>query len=190
MGDFIVTTERLLIRRIEDGDQDLICALSQDLSLVPNRPKEDKYMAIYRKVSWDEANRPNIYSGMIFLKDNGAFVGKICMQCADSNLPELGIDLMKAYQNHGYGPEAITAFCNWYSETFGLTKVKVRIRKDNTHSIHIFEKLGAEYEKATSLSSQEFLDILKEMLPNSDLSELSQKNVRDYLLRLPVPGSK
>ena len=190
MSEFIAATERLTIRQIEDGDQDLVYNLSQESSLMSNLPKDDEYVKIYRKVCWDETNSPNTYNGMVFLKDSGVFVGKICMQHTDSNLPELGIDVMRACQNHGYGPEAIVAFCNWYSVTFGLTEVKVRISEENAHSIHVFEKLGAEYDKATSYFSADALAALKEKLPDADLSVLSQESVRDYLLRLPVPGGE
>ena len=190
MSEFIAATERLIIRQIEDGDQDLVYNLSQESSLMSNLPKEDEYVNMYRKVCWDETNSPSTYNGMIFLKDNGAFVGKICMQHTDRNLPELGIDVMRVYRNHGYGPEAIVAFCNWYSATFGLTEVKVRISEENAHSIHVFEKLGAEYDKATSYFSADALAALKEKLPDADLSVLSQESVRDYLLRLPVPGGE
>ena len=190
MSDFIATTERLLIRQIEDGDQDLVYNLSQESSLMSNLPKDDEYVKIYRKVCWDETNSPNTYNGMVFLKDSGVFVGKICMQHTDSNLPELGIDVMRACQNHGYGPEAIVAFCNWYSATFGLAEVKVRISEENAHSIHVFEKLGAEYDKATSYFSTDALVAMKAKLPDADLSILSQESVRDYLLRLPIPGGE
>lgn len=186
MSDFIATTERLVIRQIEDGDQDLVFNLSQESSFLANFPEEDEYMKIYRKVCWDEINSPNTYNGMIFLKENGVFVGKVCMQHTDRDLPELGIDVMRVHQNHGYGPEAIIAFCNWYSATFGLAEVKVRISEDNTHSIHVFEKLGADYDKSTSYLSKDMLDLLKEKLADADLSVLSKKSVRDYLLRLPV----
>ena len=102
MSEFIAATERLIIRQIEDGDQDLIYNLSQESSLMSNLPKDDEYVKIYRKVCWDETNSPNTYNGMIFLKNNGAFVGKICMQHTNRNLPELGIDVMRVYRNHGY----------------------------------------------------------------------------------------
>lgn len=190
MSDFIVTTERLVIRQIEDGDQDLVYNLLQESAFLSGLSKADEYTKIYRKVCWDEINCPNTYNGMIFLKDNGAFIGKVCMQHTDRDLPELGIDVMRVHQNHGYGPEAIIAFCNWYSAAFGLAEVKVRISEDNAHSIHVFEKLGAEYDKATSYLSKDVLNMLKEKLADADLSVLSQESVRDYLLRLPVLSDK
>ena len=190
MSEFIAATERLTIRQIEDGDQDLVYNLSQESSLMSNLPKEDEYVEMYRKVCWDETNSPNTYNGMVFLKDNGEFVGKICMQHTDRNLPELGIDVMREHQNHGYGPEAIVAFCNWYSATYGLRVVKVRISEENAHSMHIFEKLGAEYDKATSYLSENALNALREKLPDADLSVLSQNSVRDYFLQIPFSGGE
>lgn len=185
-SNLIAQTKRLFIRKIEVDDQDLIYSLYQETSLSSSPAKDDKFTELYHKVFWNETNRPNIYNGMIFLNCSGAFVGRICMQHIDSPLPELGIDIMKAYQNQGYGPEAIVAFCNWYSAKFGLHKIKVRIQKENTHSIHIFEKLGAEYNVSSPYFSNEILDVLKTKLPHSDLSSLTQNNIRDYLLQLPI----
>ena len=190
MSDFIATTDRLFIRKIEDSDQDLVYALSQESSLLSSFPKDDEYVDLYRKVCWDETNSPNTYNGMIFIKDSGEFVGKVCMQHIDRELPELGIDIAKVFQNHGYGPEAIIAFCNWYSATYGLRVVKVRISEENAHSMHIFEKLGAEYDKATSYLSEDALNALREKLPDADLSVLSQNSVRDYLLQIPFSGGE
>ena len=190
MNNLITTTVRLTIRKIDEGDQDLVYSLSQESCPLANFLKDDEYVKLYRKECWNEINNPNTYNGMVFLKDSGVFVGKICMQHIDRALPELGIDIMKAHQNHGYGPEAIIAFCNWYSATYGLCKVKVRISEDNMHSIHIFEKLGAEYDKATSYLSKDALDVLKDNLPDTDLSVLSQNSIRNYLLKLPISNGE
>lgn len=48
MSDFIATTERLVIRQIEDGDQDLVYNLSQESSFLSSVPKADEYMIIAR----------------------------------------------------------------------------------------------------------------------------------------------
>ena len=190
MSNSIATTARLFIREIEDGDQDLVYALSQESSLLSNFPKDGEYAELYRKKSWDEINSPHTCNGMIFIKDSGEFVGKVCMQHTDRELPELGIDIVKVFQNQGYGQEAIVAFCNWYSATYGLRVVKVRISEENAHSMHIFEKLGAEYDKATSYYSENTLNALRKKLPDADLSVLSKSSVRDYLLQIPISGGE
>lgn len=64
--------------------------------------------------------------------------------------------------------------------------MKVRISKDNAHSIHIFEKLGAKFIGATSFVSDNAIDMIQELLPDANLSEFSKDRVREYILELPV----
>ena len=186
MSKRIAITKRLYIREIEDGDQDLVYELSQESSLFSDMPRDDEFVALYKKYNWEEANSPCTYNGMIFRKDTDEFVGKICMQFTDREVPELGIDIMNAMKNFGYGPEAIEAFCTFYWSKTGVAKIKVRISKSNSHSIHIFEKLGAEYIGSTSYVSENSLDMMRELLPDADLGELSQDSVREYILHLPM----
>ena len=186
----IVNTPRLTIRKIEieDGDRDLISRLAEkspEFGFFSNFRGGDKLDLLYQ-FFWDEAIRSDQYNCLIFLKDNGEFIGHINMQKIDSALPELGIELLDAYQNQGYGPEAIIAFCNWYSKTYELQKVKAKISDENTHSIHVVEKLGASYVAFTPFFSPKILDTLKEKLPGADLSEFTQNSIREYILRLPI----
>lgn len=188
MSNSIVTTARLVIRKIEDGDRNLISHLAQE-------SPEYEFFSTYPKIDmrdslcdffWEEANRSDLYYGMIFLKDSGEFIGEVSMQHIDQPLPELGVELLSAYQNQGYGPEAMIAFCNWYSETYGLREVKARIRDENAHSIHVVEKLGGKYDAFTPFFPKKMLDVLKEQVPTADLSEFKQNSVREYLLQLPI----
>ena len=53
MSEFIAATERLTIRQIKDGDQDLVYNLSQESSLMSNLPKDDEYVkSIYEDLTW------------------------------------------------------------------------------------------------------------------------------------------
>jgi len=186
----IATTERLYIREIEEGDQDLVYALSQESSVLSGVQQDEEYVELYKKFNWEEATKPTIYNGMVFLKDTDEFVGKICMQYIDRPTPELGIDIMKAYHNNGYAPESIRAFCNYYFNSRGVAEIMVRISKENNHSMHVFEKLGAEYVRSTSFVSENSLDMMQQLLPDADLTELSQNSVKEYLLRLPLDRSE
>lgn len=82
---------------------------------------------------------------LIFLRGGDQFCGRANMQKTDAEVPELGIDLPKKYQNQGYGPEAITAFANWYGESRHISEIKVLITAVNAHSTHVFQKLGTTY---------------------------------------------
>lgn len=186
MGNVIATTGRLLLREIEPTDQDLVL----DLALGSSNPLftslNEKHLAIYRSAIWDEVNVPSTFNAMIFLKKTGEFVGKVCMQCIDKPLPEVGIDLLEEYRNKGFGPEAVKAFCNWYGAKHNLDKVKARISKENSHSIHTFEKLGAFYTESVPFFEKSILDKIAQKLPNESIESLLQEDVREYLLNLPI----
>lgn len=186
MGDIIAITERLILRLMDEGDKENIFKLAMESPLLSNLPRDESYMDLYRKASWEEVSTPNTFNVLMFLKEDNSFVGKVCMQFIDKPLPELGIDILSSFRNKGYGPEAIIAFCNWYSENKGLPKVKVRISKENSHSVYVFEKLGAEFQDSTSYISENSIDMIRQMLPDADLSELSKNSVREYILHLPL----
>jgi len=185
MSKIIATTQRIYIREIKETDRELVFNLSQESSIMRGIQQDSEYIALYKQFNWEEATKPNTYNGMIFLKDSNCFVGKICMQYIDSLEPELGIDIMSSMQNRGYGPEAIVAFCRYYFELRKIDRVKVRISRDNKHSIHVFEKLGAQFVQSASFVSQNSLSMMRELLPDADLTELSQDSVREYVLCLP-----
>lgn len=186
MRTVIAITDRLMIRAIEEGDSDYVYRISQESPLFSAYWGNEKYVELYRQSYWEETIRPDTTNGMIFLKGSGAFVGRVCMQHTDHPVPELGIDILKAYQNKGYGPEAIIAFCSWYAETYGVREAKVRIERDNTHSLHVFEKLGAEFLRSTSFLSKEVLEKYKKALKDVDLTLLSEDTIKEYRLQLPV----
>ena len=64
--------------------------------------------------------------------------------------------------------------------------VKAKIFKDNSHSIHVFEKLGAEFVKSVPSFEKELLNKLTEKLPNEDISRLYEENINEYILNIPI----
>jgi len=182
----IAITERLHLREICEADKDLVVALSLEASLLEDFSRTEGFKEIYAQFCWEEVNSPTTYNCLIFCKESGDFVGKVCMQYIDKPVPELGIDICTAHRGKGYTPEAIIAFCNWYGETHNLDCIQVRISKGNAHSIHVFEKLGARFVGTSSYVSENSLATMQQLLPDANLTELSQDSVRDYLLDLPI----
>lgn len=121
----------------------------------------------------------------MFLADSETFVGRICMKHINETMPELGIEILNTYQNKGYGPEAIKAFCKWYANEYNVNEVSVRIKIENTHSIHIFEKLGAKLIGQSSSISDESINIIQNYF-SEDILGIWKNDTRDYLLGIPV----
>lgn len=182
-----IETDRLHIRQLTEEDRDLMsliwigrCPTLFDLF--------DGYKELQEKFlrdMWETTQDPTLLTGVIFLKDGGQFCGRVNMQKIDEEIPELGIDLLKEYQNQGYGPETIAAFANWYGEKRHISGIKVRIAVGNAHSIHVFEKLGAEYMQ-DDLSFLKAAEDLAKSLPKKRESIIRDLSVREYILKLPV----
>ena len=71
-----------------------------------------------------------------------------------------------------------------------IPQVKVRIRQENEHSIHVFEKLGAKYDGIFPYYSPEILETIRRNLPGQDLSELEKPTVHVYHFNIPIKVSK
>ena len=54
--------------------------------------------------------------------------------------------------------------------------------QDNTHSKHVFEKLGAVYIDNETAPKKTTINRIKEIMPESDISELEIRNVLVYHL--------
>lgn len=182
-----IETDRLYIRQLTEEDRDLLsliwierCPTLLDLS-DGNKETREKFL----RDLWETTQDPALLTGTIFLRDGGRFCGRINMQKIDQEVPEVGIDILAAYQNQGYGPEAIVGFANWFGENRHVSKIKVLIAAGNTHSSHVFKKLGAEYVQ-DNLSFFKAVKELAESFPEKQESIMRDLKVREYILKLPV----
>lgn len=186
MDSIIVTTERLELREIQDRDKPFISESADELHSASFSKENDDFRKEFNQVYWEKITSPDTFNALMFLKGTDNFVGRICMQHIDEDVPELGIDILSRHQNKGFAPESVVAFCNWYSDKYKIDKTKIRVENENAHSIHVVEKLGAEYVSPTPFYDNNILETLRKKFPDTDLSELLQLNVREYLLHLPI----
>ncbi len=179
-----IETERLYIRQLTNADFDFISAIWTERcpSILIN---DQSALNDFLKGIWEDTQKPSVFTGLIFLRDSETFLGRVNLQSIDQEFPEVGIDLISAYRNQGYGPEALTGFLNWWYQTRNTVRAKVRIMSENTHSIHIFEKLGAEFidEKPMFL---EIIQRIRESLPRNEAQAVENIKVREYILSLPI----
>ena len=181
-----IETKRLYLRQMTDDDFELMSRIWLERSPTLFDGDKEFQEKVLREL-WESNQGPNTLTGLVFLQDGNHFCGRVNMQKTDENVPELGVDLLAAYQNKGYGPETITAFANWYGESRHILEIKVLITAVNTHSAHEFQKLGAEYiqENPSSLTAAKSL---AETLPEKREAIMRNLSVREYLLKLPIMG--
>ena len=179
----MITTERLFIRNLVEEDRPMVFKLYRKDRCFEN---DSECQRIIDNILWEEITAENICNGIIFLSDTKEFVGKVCVQFTDRKIPEVGIDILENHRNKGYGPEAVVGFLSWFSKEYNINKFKVKIFKDNKHSIHVFEKLGAEFVKSAPGFNKELINKISEKLPDEDLSKLYEENINEYILNIPI----
>ena len=181
-------TERLCIRQLTDKDFNLMSLVWTEL-WPPCFSNDKSALDDLLQGFWKTAQDPAILTGLIFLRDGNEFCGRVNMQHTDQKISEVGIDLLKNYCNRGYGSEAVTGFVNWYGIKYHITEVKVCISALNTHSTHMFEKLGAELTGEKSMFS-DLMQTISENLPGNKASTVEDIKIREYILKLPIYQSK
>lgn len=180
-----IETKRLYIRQMTDDDFDLMSLIWRDWIPAFLRDDETACNGLCHKLWEDNMKDPVTLTGMLFLRDGDRFCGRVNMQKIDEEIPELGIDILREYQNQGYGPEAIAAFVSWYGENNHISEVKVRITAANARSTHVFQRLGAQYmrEDPSFFASAKKL---AEELPEKREAIMRDLSVREYILKLPI----
>lgn len=117
---------------------------------------------VSRDMMWEQIlkNADSVFS---LFTENGDYCGSIELQQPDSNIPEIGIDLLENKRNQGIAPKAVRLFAGRVCEIRKIDYFLIRISLNNSHSKYVFEKMGAikigEEETAFSRFVEEFSEI-------------------------------
>ena len=149
----VLTTDRLILRRLVLTDADGIFALRSDLDVI-------KYTGIKQYTSIDEANA---YIGRIdrdlelnksimwsiALEASKSFIGSICYWniAEDETCAEIGYDLLPAFHGKGFMQEATKAVIRYGFEGMKLDRIVANLCIDNIKSVKILEGKGFTREK-------------------------------------------
>ena len=117
---------------------------------------------VSRDMMWEQIlkNADSVFS---LFTENGDYCGSIELQQPDSNIPEIGVDLLENKRNQGIAPKAVRLFAGRVCEIRKIDYFLIRISSNNSHSKYVFEKMGAikigEEETAFSRFVEEFSEI-------------------------------
>lgn len=174
-----VTGERLLLRPLTESDRPALYRLWDESSESRGAPRDTA-----RAAGWREISRPDHLNMAIVERSSGAFVGRIELRGTGHPLPELGIELSRAFRGRGYGSEAVRVFCAHLTARRGAEPIRVRIREENHRSRRMFERLGAKYIGRSTYFSEELLDTLRQTLPGALPAALTEPSILEYRLTL------
>lgn len=119
------------------------------------------------------------------------YCGNIELQNPTSETPEMGIELLENFRNKGIAPTVIPMFVRAVCDQHNVQHFIIKIAASNSHSRHIFDKLGAEFIGEEESFYKKIVKMYKEMCKSSEKAyELAKRYEADdepvYVYKLPT----
>lgn len=148
MEKIILTTRRLTLRPIQQGDEEAVHAYAGDKSLtmmyfLPNDTFEETADFVRKNAEeWNSDDQTNFE--FVILLDGSVIGGCDCDlgHSADRSYATLGWILNKHYRNHGYATEAASAVLSFAFENLKINKVYAQCDINNAASFGVMRKIG------------------------------------------------
>lgn len=147
----VLTTARLIIRPMQVGDFDALCALWSDADFVRNigvapMSAETVWLRLLRDIGhWQVFGFGN---SAVTLADSGAFIGSAGIFDYSRDLvppfdaPEAGWGIIPAFHGQGYAREAMTAVLGHADSVLNLARTACMISPGNAPSLKLAARLG------------------------------------------------
>ena len=151
MNQFVLGTERLLLRELTPGDALLFYQLNEDPEVIRytgDRAFRDEEEARVFLQAYDQYRLYGYGRWAVIRRSDRAFLGW-CGLKYSPNLSEtdLGFRLFRAHWGQGYGTEAAAACLRYGLLELKLPLIVGRVQKENLASIRVLEKIGMVYWK-------------------------------------------
>lgn len=141
----VLTTERLVLRRMQSSDAPAIYALAGNREVAMNTLTIPHPYPDGAAEEWIERRAKDGFA--ITLRDSGELVGSIGIHVdADDARGEVGYWIGVPHWGRGYASEAAKALIDYAFETLELNKVHAAHFARNPASGRVMQKLGMTYE--------------------------------------------
>jgi RimJ/RimL family protein N-acetyltransferase len=151
--DFVLSTSRLLLRRLQPGDADSLCSYRSLPEVMRYQSWEMFGLSDAARLIEDQHNRePGIpgtwFQVAIVEKATENMVGDCGLHCRqdDSLQMEFGITLAPGYQGRGYATEALDCLLCYVFATLGKHRVSAVTDAENHAAASLFRRLGFRQE--------------------------------------------
>lgn len=164
VADIVIETERLILRRIDEGDAQLQMRLL-------NTPTVMKHLGGAKELHEIEAKHAKSMAWfaqygfgfmMLIEKATGELVGHAGVKLVDNPLAsnvgdyEMGWLVREDRWRHGYADEAMRAVIDWAFTTIGAPYIVALTSEGNVPSWRFMEKLGMERRRELDFSDPAF----------------------------------
>lgn len=185
---------------VSDGTYSIYPVSDEDMEAykeIANQDMED--LSLHFNGTHDDLVWDTIMSGLYdvyMIYEGTECCGIIDLFDMKTRTPELGIRISIHKQNQGIGPKSIKMLLNKLYSPETMDYFLVRIHSSNSHSRHVFEKLGAIYmETEPSRIDEQIAKLINEDGPEKHrdmlefLQELKEKEDLTMAYKL-VPGEE
>lgn len=145
----MLETERLILRKFDDGDVDAVFAMRSDAEMMrfirepQNRVETINWLKLISS-HWDDAK---IGFCAVIEKSSGEFLGWCGLwRLTETGETEVGYAIAKKFWGKGYAREAAEAFLIYGFDALKLEKIVAVARPENAASRRVMEKLGMRYD--------------------------------------------
>ena len=130
-------TEHYLLRRIQPEEMPHYQALA-----AIDTPDFLRNHSVSAAHAWEGLWDTDHLTCSILMKDDHTFCGFCQLQWIDSPTPEMGIDLLPAFQKQGIAPEVLPAFLAQAKKILPIDFFYAKVRKNNPAAQMLAEKIG------------------------------------------------
>lgn len=145
----MIETERLILRKFDEGDTDVVFALRSDTEMMryirePQNRQETVNWINLISSHWQDAK---IGFCAVVEKQSDRVIGWCGLwRLKETGETEVGYAIDKNFQRRGYAREAAKAFLIYGFEVLNLDEIVAVARPENTASRRVMEKLGMKYD--------------------------------------------
>lgn len=147
-----IETDRLILRRMETEDLDLIYRLYSDAEIlryspfdIMDRPAAEAH--VQRILDEWESPSPANREYTVVRKQDGVSMGRCHIELdAETDTAMVGCHLLKDYWRHGYAAEICRTLVAYSFETLGVHRVNALCHPENTGSRKMLEACGMRLE--------------------------------------------
>lgn len=138
-GAILAENDNILLKAVSEEQKDYMLSVSYECSFLKHEFENETY----RKYLWEEFINEKVANYCIYDKKTKEFVGYCGIKDLTREIPELAIELLSKYRQHGYGFQALSLLMDQFSEITGEHVFRSRVEVDNYASQALHRKLGA-----------------------------------------------
>ncbi len=110
--------------------------------------------------------------------NDGEYCGNVNFHNPGAGTPEIGIELLEHKRNIGIGPRSVKLLAQTYYADNPVEYFVLRVRRKNTHSRHMIEKLGCVYEGLQGSTTDELIAHIEKNLGKPLSDEFKENFIR------------